>query len=124
MVNHDLLNLGKFRVVGQDDVLDLRSGLQLVSSAQRLQMIGLLKSRIEVRREALAILAQLHTLSRERLEDRTAGVGRELKASTTVELINRAQQGHVSLAHQISEVHLAHAGALGHRQYEGEVGFR
>ena len=72
--------------------------------------------------KALAVLAQLHALTRERLEDRPARVGAELEAATAVELVDRAEQRHVALADQVGEVHLAHAGALCHGQHQREIG--
>ena len=79
-------------------MLDLLSRVKLAPPANHLQVIGLLHRRVEIGRKALAVLGQLHALTRERLENRTAGIRGELEAAAAVELVHRPQKGHVALA--------------------------
>ena len=58
----------------------------------------------------------------ERLENRPAGIRAELEAAIDVELVHRADQGHVAFADDLGEIHVAQPRPLGHRQHQREVG--
>src|SRR5690606_21538878 len=75
------LHAGQIGPVLQDDALDLVGSVALVVGPLGLEEVGLLELRVEIRREALAVLAQLHPLAAERLEDGAAGIRRELEAA-------------------------------------------
>ena len=88
MVDYGSFDFCEVGFVARHDMANFRSRLLDVQFTKFFEVIRLFKRWIEVGRESLSILAELHSMSAECLQDCTTGIGGELESPFTVELVD------------------------------------
>src|SRR5688572_12192949 len=111
-----LLDVRELGQVAIDDLLELIHAILFDDVAATVVPVALFHLRLKFDREMGLVMAGLHGRAAEGLQNRPARVRAELEALVDIELIDSPHEGHVAFADDLSEVHVAEARPLGHRQ--------